>query len=309
MNRSEESRSRSHSRQRREGGLYSYLATPFDAAGNLCVDVLADYTAAVMRTGVAGVTCVASTCEGPYLSDAERFRVMDVVGKTVAGRIGLNIGIGALSTRQAIDHAKRAQDAGATSLMLEMQQYYPVSFEAARKHYEAVAAAVPVPIRLYNLPLPTRFDFMPGTIAAMEDIAAITSVKEASGDVTRLRDIRALCGDRFRLFCGFHFQVLDGYRMGADGWEVMTHPLIAPRLVSLVDLLETDPWSAEASAEYETLLPLFLFFKAYGVPQAIKALSEWSDIDLGPPRAPYAALLPAQKTRLRTILETLGLLH
>lgn len=291
---------------RDEGGLYCYLATPYNARGDVDAGLLAEYTSEIMRSGVAGITCVASTCEGPYLTEAERNLVVDTVGKVVDGRAKINVGVGAISTRQVIAHAKRAKDAGATSLMLEMQQYFPVEFDAAYRHYEMVANAVDLPIRLYNLPLPTRFDFMPKQIFAMGNIAAIASIKEASGIVTRLRDIRALCGERFKLYCGFHFQALDAFRLGADGWEAMLHPAIAGHVVALYDRLRADPWSDDAEKLYRRLEALFYFFNEYGVMQSIRALSERTELKLGAPRMPLTELSPAVKARLHEIVTNLG---
>lgn len=290
------------------GGFYAYVVTPYDARGEVDTGILAEYVRAIVDAGVAGITCIASTCEGPYLTDHERHVVADTVGKTVAGRVKLNIGVGAHSTRQVIENSKRAKDAGATSLMLEMQQYFPVSFEAVYRHYEAIAKSVPLPIRLYNLPLLTRFDFTPDRIAAMAEIAAIHSVKEASGDVARLRDIRSLCGDRYNLHCGFHFQALEGFRYAADGWEVMLHPLIAKRCIDLYQTLKADPWSTQAESQYRRLEPLFHFFRQCGVPQSIKAMSEWTDLKLGKPREPYGEIPPSAKARLRQIVKELDLL-
>ena len=289
------------------GGLYSYLATPFDASGNIDLGLLGEYVRAIVDGGVTGVTCLASTCEGPYLTDEEWAAVANAVGKAVDGRARLNIGVGALSTRQVIRKAQLARDAGATCLMIEMQQYFPVTFEAAYRHYESVAAAVPLPIRLYNLTAPTHFDFTPDRIARMSGIAAIQSVKEASHDVTRIRDIRALCGDRYNIHCGFHYQVLEGLRMGAVGWEVMLHPLIARPCIELFETLRADPWSIEGEARFRDLQPLFLFFRQCGVPQSIKAMSEWTDLPLGKPREPYGELSPEQKARLKQIVGELGL--
>lgn len=290
------------------GGFYAYVVTPYDSRGDVDAGLLAEYVRAIVDAGVDGITCIASTCEGPYLSDKERELVGQVVGKAVGGRSRLNIGVGAVSTRQAIENSKRAKDAGATSLMLEMQQYFPVTFEAAYKHYEAVAKAVALPIRLYNLPLPTRFDFTPDRIAAMAEISAIHSVKEASGDVTRLRDIRSLCGGRYSLHCGLHFQALDGLRLGADGWEVMLHPLIARACMELYQALRAEPWSSQAESRYRRLEPLFHFFRQCGVPQSIKAMSEWTDLNLGKPREPYGELPPGARARLRQIVQELDLL-
>ena len=289
------------------GGFYAYLATPYDSAGNVDAGVLREYVATILEAGVTGVTCLASTCEGPYLTEQERRLVADTVGKAVAGRARLNVGIGAHSTRQAIEEAKAARGAGATSLMLEMQQYFPVGFKSAHQHFAEVADAVPLPIRLYNLPLPTRFDFTPERVAAMADIAAIHSVKEASGDATRIRDIKSLCGKRFKVHVGFHFQALEGFRLGGEGWEVMLHPAIAKLCVELFGLLSADPQSAEGEALFRRLEPLFHFFRQYGVPQSIKAMSQWSEPNLGKPRAPYAQLAPAAAARLKQILKELDL--
>lgn len=290
------------------GGLYAYVVTPYDSRGAVNAGLLAEYVQAIVDAGVTGVTCIASTAEGPYLTDEERYLVGETVGKAVGGRTRLTIGVGACSTRQVIEHARRARDAGATSLMLEMQQYFPVTFEAAYRHYQAVAAAVALPIRLYNLPGATRFDFTPAQIAALGEIAAIQSVKEASGEVTRLRDIRALCGRRYKLHCGLHFQALEGFRCGADGWEVMLHPLIAGRCIELYEALTADPWSARAEELYRKVEPLFHFFRQCGVPQCIKAMSEWTDLNLGKPREPLEELSPHGKARLRQIVEELDLL-
>lgn len=290
------------------GGFYSYLATPYDANGEIDLGRLGEYAAEIAASGVTGVTCLASTCEGPYLTDAEWESVATAVGRAVDGRARLAVGVGGFSTRQVIRKAQLARDAGATCLMIEMQQYFPITFEAAYRHYECVSAAVSLPIRLYNLPIPTHFDFTPERVARMSPIAAIHSVKEASGEVTRIRDIRALCGTRYNIHCGFHYQALEGLRMGAVGWEVMLHPLIAGPCIELYEKLRADPWSAEAEARFRALEPLFIFFKQCGVPQSIKAMSEWTALPLGRPRAPYAELSLEQKARLRQIVAELGLL-
>lgn len=290
------------------GGLYAYVMTPFNRKGDVDGGVLRDYVSALVGSGVDGVTCIASTCEGPYLTENERNRVASTVGKVVAGRVQLNVGVGAVSTRQVVEYAKQARDAGATSLMLDMQQYFPISFDDAYRHYETVAAAVDLPIRLYNITTPTRFDFTPDLVARMASIPAIESVKEASGEAIRIRDIRALCGDRLSVYCGFHFQALDAFRFGATGWEAAMHPLIARPCVDLYKALCADAHSSQAERQYVRLEPLFRFFKVNGVPQSIKAMSQWTDLKLGTPRAPLAGLRSDQKARLKAILEDLKVL-
>ncbi len=287
-------------------GLFCYVVTPYNTKGDVDVAKLTDYVAAMMKSGVDGITCVASTCEGPYLTEKERHLVATTVGKVAAGRLKLNIGVGAVSTRQVIEYAKQAEASGATSLMLDMQQYFTIGFDDAYRHFETVARAVDVPIRLYNITAPTRFDFTPERVARMTGIRAITSVKEASGDVSRIRDIKSLCGDRYNLFCGFHYQCLDAFRLGAVGWEAMLHPIIAKPCVELYRALAADPWSRRAETLYKRVQPLFDFFKFNGVPHSIKAMSQWTDLKLGKPRPPLAELTEQPRRRLREILSEMG---
>lgn len=287
------------------GGLYSYLATPYDAQGQVDADVLTEYVEQIANSGVTGVTCLASTCEGPYLNEQERNLVLETVCAVAKGKVAINVGIAGFSTQQVIENALQAQELGASTLMLEMQQYFPVSFEAAHQHYAQVAQACTTPIRLYNLTLPTGFDFTPDRVLAMADIPEILSVKEASNEVSRLRDIRMLCGDRYTLYCGFHYQALKGFRLGAQGWEVMMHPLIAPFLVDLYAALSDDPWSEESKQRYERLQPLFWFFKQYGVPQSIKEIANRTDLKMGNVRAPLPQLTDLAKKRLHKIMDEL----
>ena len=295
--------------EKNESGLFCYVVTPYNQNGDVDVEALKDYAAAMINSGVDGITCVASTCEGPYLSERERQLVATTVGKTVAGRVSLNVGVGALSTRQTIEYAKQAEAAGATNLMLDMQQYFTIGFDDAYRHFEAVAAAVEVPIRLYNITAPTRFDFTPEKIAAMGAIRTIRSVKEASGDVRRIRDIKSLCGERFALFCGFHYQCVDAFRLGAVGWEAMLHPVIAKPCVELHRTLAKDPFAPQAEALYRRVQPLFDFFRFHGVPQSIKAMSQWTELKLGKPRAPLPELGEEPARRLKEILLEMDALH
>ena len=73
-------------------------------------------------------------------------------------------------------------------------------------------------------------------------------------------------------------------------------------------MLRIDPWSAQVQELSQRLEPLFYFFKQCGVPQSIKAMSEWTDLKLGKPRAPYAELPPASKARLKQIVKELDVL-
>src|SRR6516164_2408466 len=108
-------------------GIYCYVMTPFEKNGDVDLGALRAYVETIIQSGVDGLTCIASTCEGPYLSEQERFDVADAVCKIAGGRVRVNVGAGATSTRQAIRYAKHAESCGATALMVDMQTYFPVT--------------------------------------------------------------------------------------------------------------------------------------------------------------------------------------
>lgn len=291
------------------GGLYCYMITPFNENGTINREAMERYVDEVIAIGVDGVTCVASTTEGPYLTESERFDIVKTVCDAASNRVPVNVGIGAHSTRQSLHYAEQAQLAGASTLMLEMQTYMPeIRFSAIKQHFADVANASSVPIRLYNIPRTTRIDLQPEQIAEMVDIDGIDSIKDASGIATRVRDIKSLTGDRFSFYCGLHYVAMESYQDGAIGWEGALHPLFGKEMVELHQLLRARNFEA-GFAVYKRLEPLFVFFRTYGVPQCIKAMSEWSDVKLGSPRKPLSRLTEIQSAQLKTLLQHLGCLE
>ncbi|MEP5758810.1 MAG: dihydrodipicolinate synthase family protein [Litoreibacter sp.] len=288
-----------------KGGLYCYLITPFDGEGNVDHATLERYTDAIVEGGADGLTCVASTTEGVYLTEAERLAVVETVCKTNASRVPVNVAVGDFSTRQVMHWADHAQKAGASTLMLEMQTYLPdVFFKDVVDHYQNISDNVSVPIRLYNIPRTTRYDMTPEMIAELAVIDGIDSVKDATGDPQRVRDIKALTGNRYALYTGLHFVARESYRYGAIGWEAAYHPMFNADMVALHRLLlDGDP---EGIALYKKMEPLFVFFRRYGVPQCIRAMSAWTDLDLGRARAPLPVLTDLQSKQLKSLMTELN---
>ncbi len=101
--------------------------------------------------------------------------------------------------------------------------------------------------------------------------------------------------------------MLDSYKFGAVGSEVAAHPLIAKKIAELHRLLRANEFEAGAKL-FGQLEPLFMFFRNYGVPQSIKTMLTWSDIDLGKPRRPLSELSTTQASELKTIVTVLGCL-
>jgi len=275
-------------------GLYAYVSTPYTSSGEINWNVLSTYVEQVVNAEVNGITCLASTCEGPYLLPDEREQVLREISRVVDKRVNLNVGVAGVSTKETLKNAEMAVANGATSLMVEMRQYFSVGFDDVYRHYSAISE-IGVPIRLYNLPAATGLDLSPRRICELSAIEMITSVKEASGETERIGQIVDLCGSELAVFCGFHYQALEGVQQGASGLEMMMHPVIAPELVRLYKELDRDPFSEESLKLFDGFREIFALFRFFGVPQVIKAIAERTDLPFGEPRAPMGRLNDKEK--------------
>lgn len=289
-----------------QGGLFCYLITPFKKNGDVNLSALERLIEGVIQSGADGVTCVASTTEGVYLTEKERFEVVEKTCETVAGRVFIDVGIGALSTRQSLNFADHAQKHGASTMIVEMQTYLPgYKFEDAHRYYSEISRNVALPIRLYNIPHATRVDLLPDQIAAMSDIEGIDAVKDATGDPQRVKEIKELCGDRFAIFTGRHHAALESYRYGAIGWEGAFLPVFGDDMISLHRALLNNDFT-DGERIFRKMTPLFNLFNQYGVSQCIRKISSWTDLDLGIPRSPIRDINEQQSEELKHVVKTLG---
>lgn len=289
-----------------KGAFTATLLRHLKKNGDLDLQALELLVERVIENGADGVTCVASTTEGVYLTEAERFSVVEKTCEIARGRVFVDVGIGALSTRQSLLFAEHAQKHGASTVILEMQTYLPgIKFSDIHRHYSAIAANISIPVRLYNIPHTTGVDMVPTQIAEMADISGIDSVKDATGKAERVKEIKDICGDRFAIFAGRHHNAYESYLHGAIGWEGAFHPVFGADMVSLHKALKNRDFKTGDDI-YKKMEPLFTFFRFYGVPQAIKAISNWTDLKLGNPRPPLRALSKKEAHILQLIVRSLG---
>lgn len=288
-------------------GIIAYPITPFTASGRVDDELLGRIVDDMLAAGVHAIAPLGSTGVLPYLSDEEREVVTDVVVKRVAGRLPTLVGVSSLTTAQAVRHAKYAERAGATAVMVLPMSYWKLSEREIVAHYEAIAAAISIPIAVYNNPATGGLDLGPDTIARLLQIPNVTMVKESTGDVNRMHRLVELCGDDVAFYNGSNPLALAAFVAGARGWCTAA-PHIIPRLnLELYDAVTRGDLAAARRAFYRQL-PFLRFIVAHGLPRAITAALELTGVRVGPLRAPLRPLEPAQVDELRRILVDLEVL-
>src|SRR5262249_37883716 len=138
--------------------------------------------------------------------------------KAVGARAPVVAGVSALSTKEAVDLAKTAADVGCQGLMVLPPYVYRGDWREMRYHVEAVIRATPLSCMLYNNPIAYGTDFTPEQIQELCNLPNLHSVKESSADIRRITAIRALLGERLRIFVGVDDLIVEGILAGAVGW-------------------------------------------------------------------------------------------
>lgn len=133
-------------------GVIAYPITPFDTNEKIDIQLFKKQVERLVATGSHGIAPLGSTGVMPYLNDAEKESITEATMQQVAGRIPTLVGVSNLTTDKTIYHAKFAENAGATAVMIIPMSYWKLTDDEIVKHYDAVASKIAIPIMAYNNP-------------------------------------------------------------------------------------------------------------------------------------------------------------
>ncbi len=243
------------------------LVTPMKADLSVDWDALGKLVEWHIEQGTHGIVAVGTTGESATIDVEEHIQVIRAVVEKVNGRIPVIAGTGANSTKEAIFLTNRAKDAGVDACLLVAPYYNKPTQEGLYLHHLAIADAVDVPQILYNVPGRTAVDMLPETVARLSKVNNIIGIKEATGSMERLSEIKALVEDDFLLYSGDDLTALEFMRLGGHG-EISVTANVMPRQTSRMCELIADGQVEEARAIDESLLPLHkaLFLEANPIP-------------------------------------------
>jgi 4-hydroxy-tetrahydrodipicolinate synthase len=170
-----------------------------------------------IQQGTDAIVAVGTTGESATLNVAEHLAVIRKVVEQVNGRIPVIAGTGANCTAEAIELSQAAKDLGVDAVLLVTPYYNKPTQEGLYRHYKAIAEAVDIPQILYNVPGRTACDLLPETVGRLAKINNIIGIKEATGDLSRVQQIRELAGEGFELYTGEDANTVDFILAGGQG--------------------------------------------------------------------------------------------
>lgn len=243
------------------------MATPFD------VDNRVDYVALKglidfhINAGSDGLVIAGTTGEAATLTKSEHAELIARSVEMVDGRLPIIAGTGSNSTQQTIDLSLEVGNSGIDAYLVVVPYYNKPVQEGMFRHFTAVADAVRKPVMLYNVPGRTVADMQAETVGRLSRHDNIFGIKEATGDMDRLRQIQALVDDDFMLYSGDDFTALEFLEAGGHGIVTVSGNVIPAAIATLCRLAAAEEHD-EAKALDDTLQPLnaALFVESNPIP-------------------------------------------
>lgn len=278
-------------------GIGTALLTPFKG-DEVDLGAMRRLSARQLEGGVSALIVAGTTGEAPTLTQKERALLLDAVLCEAGGRCPVIMGTGANDTRAAIAHTKEAARLGASGALVVTPYYNKGTPRGIVEHYLAIAESTDLPIILYNVPTRTGVDL---TLPLLDELIThprVVAIKEASGRLDRVADIRARYGDRLHVYSGNDGDLLPTLAFGGRGLISVLSNLLPAECVALYrDFCEGRVQEAAARAVALTPLCRLLFQETNPAP--IKCAMADCGLCSDRMRLPMTAVSPALRSALK----------
>lgn len=285
-------------------GVYTPLITFFDKRGDVDVVSQQRHVTNLVKAGVHGLIPMATMGEFTSMEREERRKVAEAVIEETSGQAKVVVGASAPSTRQAVELARDAEQAGADAVMVVTPFYIRPDLEGLRQHYEAVSKAVEIPVMAYNLPSFTGVDIPADLVLELARDGVIKGLKESGGDLAKALYIIRNMPEDFSFMTGSDALFTAVVLHGGQGGVIGSSNVFPAEDVRLYDLLQRG--RVEEAVELQMKLALFTEALAVGpFPAAVKFLVEkvWGLKAYS--RPPVRELNQAEKRLVLKIMEPL----
>ena len=283
-------------------GTFTALVTPF-CDGGIDVSALEKLIETQIAAGITGIVAVGTTGESPTISHEEREQVIRLAVKTANKRCQVLAGTGSNATDHAVADTKMAEKLGADGALLVAPYYNKPSQEGLFHHFKAIADATALPIVLYNIPGRCGVDIGPETVTRLaKECRNILSIKEASGSVDRVSELRARLPEGFTILSGDDSLTLPFMSVGAVGVVSVASNLFPAEVCALVHAYQSGDVKL-AAKRHRKMFGLFkdLFIEPNPVP--VKTALGWRGVMSGEVRLPLCEMSESNQARLKKTLD------
>lgn len=257
----------------------------------------------LLDSGCTGLVLLGSLGEAATLTFDEKIAILTRTVASVKGRAPVVAAVSALSTQEAIHIAKAAADAGCAGLMILPPYLYRGDWREMKEHVSSVLRSTSLSSMLYNNPVAYGTDFLPEQIQELAtEHENLQAVKESTTDVRRITAIRAITGDRLRIFVGVDDAIVEGIAAGAVGWIAGLVNALPLESVALFNAAAAGR-DQEAFAIYRWFLPLLRMDTVPKFIQLIKLVQQEVGMGSARVRMPRMELAGAEFNEARATIQ------
>ncbi len=291
-------------------GIIPAMVTPLDDQGHINEGALRKLTNHLIDGGVHGLFPVGSQGEFFSLTFEQKKEAIRIVVDETRDRVPVYAGTGAVTTREAIETTKMAQDLGVSAVSAITPYFLVPSQRELITHYTAIAKACPnLPILLYSNPDRTQVPFPTSTVLELAAVENIVGIKDSSGDMSLTAEyIRLTRGMDFHVLMGRDTLIYAALCYGAKG-SICATGNVDPRVpVEIYEAFLAGDHQRALEAQYR-LAPLRIAFGLGTFPVVIKEALNMIGIEAGPAVPPVGPMTRENREKLRKILVEMGLIR
>lgn len=271
------------------GRLLTAMVTPFNSHLELDLERVNGVVQHLIETGTDTIVVAGTTGESPTITTEEKIALFKQVVKAANGRAKVIAGTGGNDTRSSVELTVQAEKAGVDGIMLVVPYYNKPSQEGLYQHFKTIAEVTSLPVMLYNIPGRSAVNMTVDTILRLAQIPNITSVKEASGDLTAVATIVEKSPEGFKVYSGDDKLAIPTLSVGGYGVVSVASHVVGKDLKEMMDAFVAGD-IAKAAELHRKNLPIFegLFVTANPVP--VKYALEKQGIPVGSVRLPLVSV-------------------
>ena len=283
-------------------GIMPAVTTKFTTKDTLDLAMFSQNIKAQLEAGVHGIVLGGTLGEASTLEDSEKRTLTTETVKIVAGKIPVMINIAEQTTKGAIDAANKAEEDGASGLMMLPPMRYSAGNREVVEYFKAVANNSSLPIMVYNNPVDYKTEVTLDMFDVLLKCETIQAVKESTRDISNVTRIKNRFGNRLKIMTGVDTLALESLLMGADGWVAGLVCAFPAETVAIYELQKAGKIK-EAIEIYRWFLPLLELDINSKLVQNIKLAEVATGIGTENVRAPRLPLVGTERAQVLKIIE------
>ena len=282
-------------------GVFPAVTTKFHADGSLDMNLFFKNLDFQLECGVHGIILGGTLGESSVLSQEEKITLTRETVNYVNGRVPVVLNIAEGATQDALFWAKKAEELGASGLMILPPMRYGADAREVVTYFKAVANSTGLPMMIYNNPVDYKTLVTLDMFAELADCPNIQAIKESTRDISNVTRMFNRFGDRFQILCGVDTLALEELLMGAVGWVAGLVCAFPKETVVIYNLVQEGKIE-EARTIYRWFLPLLELDIHPKLVQYIKLAEQHCGIGSEHVRAPRLTLIGEERVRVEKII-------